>query len=545
MRISFELGQLSDKLARAGENQCVRITQDASGVQWSVRSRFWRLIPEWLLFWMKEENRAPIDYFHQVFGKRRIERICTRYGLQIERNHLWGRPLRKRDVEQLFLGLAEVFYEDIQDLHAQVNGTQPVDGSLAQEVVKESASLKGSAIEELTKENYGNLYKKLVPFTKIEHIFLNSLPDFGFRAVFAGKEEMRRQRIALCERVRLKEDFDPNVWRVWAAKSMFKRGEKSGLVILAPHGAFKVQGELESGGASLLLLKSLTKGVDSIIKAQGTRTNIFSKDALRSILDDLAEQIGLNGYKTLRPYLRYLLGRHPTDPRAGAAEGASQKPEKFERYYRSNEPVEAFRNSLLHKGMEKVEILAFSLGCAQAQHFIQRDPDMFARATLICPPGVSRRKCIEYSTNINGPELWYGMEIDDRVHWGGENKLQGADPTKVKLLVFGGDHLSREQKAEIIKNPGSVPKSTVGMLWEFLWAFGGPHVRHTSVLSEEGAEPELFELHKTEQAPVVLSFVEKGEWEAVRVAVRERGLRAINRWKGVAARVHSLFCCGS
>ncbi len=522
MSTGQQLSQIASSLQGSWAFQRVVISTTDKGFSCKTASNFWYLFPEWLFSWIcswvpdgfKEENRGTLDYFYKTFGHRRIDDISKRYGLNLSEKFVKSRSLSCYDVEEIFLGLGEVYRGDVKDLYLRVIGKGAVQSEVEKAAKEQCAYLKDKTFECLDKVDYDRLYSHLVPFEDVNFIFLNNAPRFGFRSNFAGGFGMRRQRIALCERIRRKgETFKLNKWRAWVAKSMLKRRQqKQGLLIPHPQGYYEVHGELGCDGESLLFLKARVGGMRSIVKAQGTRTSLLSsEDARLSVLDGFSEDPGMRGYRALEESLLYMLGR------------TTQKPKNFDQLYYRGLPPEEFHGAGLTPG--EFDAVAFSLGCAQLSHFIQRHPDIFKVAMLMCPLGISEQECLGYSAVTDGPELIYGVEVYDFVHSSGWGKLRGENLEKVKLMIFGGKGMTRKEKAALFLDPPLVPEGLFWIFVEILKGFFGAHGRHSSVViadDEEGCE--LFELSNPDDAPVVEAFLTNGDWESVRKAIRNSGI---------------------
>lgn len=513
MAISHQLTQIAGALEGAWNFQRVVIKDELSGFSCTTQAKFWSLLPTWC--WMPQsfqsENRESIGYFYEIFGRRRIEAISQSSHLNLAGKYERGQSLTRWDVKQLFLGLGEVYYEDVHDLFLKVKGEREVEGRIDTQAQTNLGEMRNRDFNSLSKEEWDRFYACLVPFETIETLFLNHIPRFDLPSLLNGDEGIRRQRIYLCEKTRrMGPGLDLNKWKAWASKSMLKKGgQKNGLLIPHPEGYFEVYGQLEGGGASILLLKGLQEGLRSIVKAQGTRTNL-SKDSLLSVLDDFSPEIGLRGYQRIEQSLIYLLGRN------------YRKPEEFDRQYQGL-PVEGFRRCELRR--EMFDVLGFSLGCAQMQHFIQRHPDVFSEAFFICAPGISRPKCMAYRCARNGPVITYAIEYDDRVNRAGQCKLgYGSVTKKVRLLVFSDVEISREELKALLLKPPSVPESVFWLVVEFLKAFICAHGRHTAVSETvDGTMDgyETFEMSNYEDARVIQWVLSNEDWEDVRLYLRE------------------------
>lgn len=523
MVICHQLTQIANTLERSFDFQRVVIKDQVKGFSCKTRSSFWYFMSAWLGLWVpawfRKENRDTIEYFYAVFGKRRIEVVSKRCGLKIKEKYEKEHSLTRRDVRQLFLGLSEVYVEDVHDLFLKLKGERPLEGEIERAAAQAIQVEPGKDFKDLSINEWEELYNRLIPFETVRSIFLNNAPTFGFLSNFDSVDAMRHKRIFLSEKIRREGPaFDLNLWNAWVAKSMLKRNEQPvGVLIPSPRGFYQVYGRLEWGGASLVLLRSMHEGIASIVKIQGTRTNIFSsKDALLSAIDDFGAEIGTRGYRAIEEELLYLLGRR------------LRKPPHLAKKY-SGLPPEGFCKKSLRPGMEKFECLAFSVGGAQIQNFIRVHPDVFAEAFLLCTPKISENKCRSYVNTKNGPHLTYGIEYDDRVHRAGRCNLGvWGDKKKVSLIVFSDAHMSREELKAILMHPPSVPESLFATCVEFLKAFLFAHGRHTSVKVDGPPSLDEYDVftmcNDPDDAKLVQWILSNGDWEDVRIFLRRLGL---------------------
>ena len=147
MAIGHQLTQIANSLERSFDFQRVVIKQQVKGFSCTTRSIFWHFFPEWLTPRFRVENRDTIEYFYDVFGKRRIEVISERCALGIIQKHEEGLSLTRKDVRQLFLGLSEVYVDDVNDLFMTLKGDRAPDGELESQAAHEFAVEEGGEFD--------------------------------------------------------------------------------------------------------------------------------------------------------------------------------------------------------------------------------------------------------------------------------------------------------------------------------------------------------------------------------------------------------------
>lgn len=445
-----------------------------------------RLIPHWIASrlpgWFghtyHEENRKTIKHFYALFGYRRMDRISKRFNLNLRERMSAGKALTRGDIEKIFAGIAEVRIEDVEELVQIVQGREKGDLGTVEELAHEmlQEAFRGKVVTDLTKGDMDALYRYLVPFDKMETIFLNNTPRFTFRPQLSSGLKKLHQRLFLCETMRRDASLPERIWDVWVAKGFLKRKKQDiGVIIPHPKGYYKVFGELEGEGASFLFLKALQRELPSIVKAQGTRTSA-TWDAFKSILDDFSDEVGTRGVDATEQSLLYFLGKR------------EDRPPEFDHQYRG------ITHELFYRDAEEwYKGIAFSLGCANLQHMADRHPHLFRLLSLTCPPGISAQRCREWSERPmeEGPSIRYMVEVDDLVHRGGEANLGvGCDSkhTPIELVAYAPKEMTRDEVTALLLHPPALPEMAVFAALAIVKAFTGAHVRQTTLRQEYSSE---------------------------------------------------------
>ena len=513
MEISSQLARVCSALERAYDFQRVVIRHASGGFSCTTRTTLWELLPQWLFScfssWADEgylqENRETIAYFHKVFGEKRMKKLSERHGLSLQVKRESG--LTRGEIRTLFVGLAEVHLCDLEDLFDKIQHDKRELGEVEREA-KEAlgARFRSRVFSSLSKEDYDLLFFYLVPFSRIEDVFFNHLPNFGFWSNFASKQEMRGRAVYICERVRREgKSVEERVWEAWVAKTiLLRRVQPTGVIIPHPRGYYAIHGELEGGGASMIFLKALQEDLPSLVKALGTRVTFNTPDSWLSVLNNFYQEIGILGVTTIQDSFRYLLGRN------------LRKSEKFEKQYRGSDPKTFCRSRL-----ERIQGIGFSLGAAQLQLLSQRHPDLFSQLTLVGAPGISKKKGKAYGAIKYGPSLRYMIEIDDVVHRTGEVKLGFCCSSGVELVVFSSRKMTKEEVANLLLHPPSLPESLFLKGVAFFKAFLLAHARQTTLQKEHIHH--VFQAANAKDLSVIRAVLQDDSWEGERKSIHETG----------------------
>ncbi len=389
------------------ERVCIQSAIDGQAETISCAFSFWQWIPSLIAFiipdHVAQENRETVDYFFRIFGEKRVYEISKRYDLDLEAKYRSGKNLTKWDVKQLFVGVADVRVEDISDLFEKIK-TNPSEETRALSTRFQNIS----TIEGLTKEDYDELYKVLVPFERMEEIFLNHVPVHSFEIVPDASFEGKRHRVHYTETMRRQTQFERGVaWDVRLLKRIVHEDMATGVIIPHADGYYQHLKLIKGHGAHKLLFKPLTQAAEFLPKVVYLSTRCaMNRDGVYSRLEAFHRCIGWKGTKaTYRETQRYL-----NDPSLG----------------------------FVRQPHEKVELLGYSLGGTQAQRDACLFMDKVRKVKTLCSPGVDRLTLHEFARRLqSNPDhirIDHIAEVDDAVSDLGDGFLGAyCDPAKVKL----------------------------------------------------------------------------------------------------------------
>jgi hypothetical protein len=132
------------------------------------------------------EAKFTILYFFHIFGESRVRRICNKGGIQVEEKLQADRPFSRGDIEKIFLGIAEICQQDIQELFSEIHST---DCSSIRFLDKQQSELVKSTfcsidnLNECTKEHVDTLLSILSPFATEDDTFLRNISKIDLRNI--------------------------------------------------------------------------------------------------------------------------------------------------------------------------------------------------------------------------------------------------------------------------------------------------------------------------------------------------------------------------
>jgi hypothetical protein len=361
--VAVKLESIAKKLGNARGFDRVVIGQGAD-FSCEIKNNLWSWLPAIFSclfpYSFKRDNRETFSHFFQIFGEKRIFAIGKRYGLDLEGKYARGLSLTQRDVRLLCVGAADVRREDIDTLFKE---EQRVSSPLY-------CRLQGKkSVEDLSKADLDVLYQMLVPFAKIEHIFLNHLPEV---TPFSSRDDSlsgRTNRVFLIEQMRRNGSYyDEVLWKIRLSKRIVNEDLAKGVIIPHPQGYYEHRALIQGGGAYKLLLRPLNTetGLHPIIAYLSTRFSGTTMDSILSRLESLRQNIGENGVKAT-----YLETKSYLD---NVTKGFVRSPE------------------------EKVDLIGMSLGGAQASRDACLFKERVASLTTICAPGIDEATCQWFAT---------------------------------------------------------------------------------------------------------------------------------------------------
>lgn len=457
---------------------------------------FW-IFSFWAPQWWKDENRSSIEYFYEVLGSKNIALIDKQWDIGFEHRYNKGLDLCRRDIEKLFVGMGDVDMTRAEELFSHIiqekpsASDQPTEQLTPIEELKKRTEMgildrlarrnlqrvfRGKEFKDLTKADWDQLWKCLVPFNSPNDMTLGDGSSHSFWArYFSGSFTKVKNRVYLQERLRRARPRDREMlWELWVGKAVLgKESQRMGTVVPHPAGYHRVSHELESEGASVLLLDAITETSEafrSCIKFQPTRTNPFRNDTWLSWRDDLGREVGRYGANAVNSTLRYLFGQ-------------DVRPDNLDEVLIAGDPLEQI-------GSEgRPWVLGYSLGGAQAQIFTYMNPDLeVSRLRTICAPKIKESRCKrfvrmrahDYPINIR-----HYIEIDDPTPGVGQGSLGlgcHSHRRPVQLVVFSEDAgMTRNEVRGEILDPPTQSEKFYGKFCDFFKGFVAAHPRNSTL----------------------------------------------------------------
>ena len=287
---------------------------------WILRVISWVYAPESYT----DENRRTIQCFRQMIapvGEARLQRICTRYGIDLAEMETKGTPLLSRTIAKISVGIEDVKTEDMEEaIRFAEENPSLLPPFFPEELCHVLRSV--SAADQLNAKDFASLYAvlgngansfPLVPMAEIG----GSAPTECWAWLFFD------QFLADRERLILQAESPRDTFEVFAhnvAVRIMRRELEVGMLMRAPNSAegtpqfYRVAAKLITGeGLVSYCFVPATADTDlrSIQFYRGTSTTPSEIDAFSSLLTDLEGQIGQTAWessKIYRPFLTAVFG---------------------------------------------------------------------------------------------------------------------------------------------------------------------------------------------------------------------------------------------
>lgn len=311
----------------------VLIIRNKGDLECRVENTFWHWISYIFTWWIPflfcfyskefvEENQQTFEYFFDAFGKDRIERISDRYGLDLMERYRRGDSVTKGDLEAIYLGIADIRFEDLETLLEEINGPKQFVAHLNQEFTDQ---LRGEftgkkTVYDLSKRQIDVLWGMLSPFSKMETIFFQRPWKSFVRNEKGGTfnhhrnrifyiEEMRRTPIFNSEDVKQRttlkapdiQDEIQDRWSIRMMKRIVDDYLPTGVVVPHPKGYHYHYHMINKQGAFKLLFKGINKDpeIRNTVCALSTRAtglkSFFNMEHWRSRCEILCSDVGVFG----------------------------------------------------------------------------------------------------------------------------------------------------------------------------------------------------------------------------------------------------------
>ncbi|MBP9840905.1 MAG: hypothetical protein KBC64_00590 [Simkaniaceae bacterium] len=382
----------------------------------------------------RAQNRATIERLYAEVGALRLDRVGKRVEVNIREKYGLGICLTVGEMKRLFVGLGEVYLEDLVEIY-----------------LRDPSRYEGRRFDELTKEDYDDLYNRAVPFDSILAMFCNDLPSSFDRTLFSKASSFAemRKRVYLNEIKRRRHGSSMDEVLNYM-KRINDEELPIGLIIPTRKGYHQVFRSICGAGAHFLLLKTLHQGLYSRISYQGT-------DPLKitTMYDDLRPNLGCRGAITTFDELNYFMNH----PAAG--------------FVRSQD--------------ELVDMDAFSLGEAHATRHAALLLHRVHKLRLVDGAGIDEKTLNEIA--LRAEELSHKIKV--RHYWEGDSMISrmgdghfglNCNPSLVDVKIRSLIPILSVDEPPMTQFPERplAPEKTVVAIWHLLLCLIGAHLRVTA-----------------------------------------------------------------
>ena len=432
MTIRTQISLIGDRLKTAHQSDRVVLNADSSErFQVQHGYYFYQRLWDWCHIFFDEnystENRNTIEYLRKVFGERKIEFIDKKFNLHLDYKHDRGLPVTVADIEKIFAASAVVYYQDLEVFFEDVKKVSEDEDYLhldASEVASLKVTYGGRSFTDLSNEELKLLYYKMIPFDRIETIFLGNIPqsEFGnscnpktefadFQKFVYSYEVLRRRGIEVSDSSDEMEKKKFSLFhRIRMMKKLMNYNNEKDLVFDSPKGLFYHHASFEAGGAFVAALKAVKPDAEAKLHSAlyflPTQCLNRVPQPWESLADDLRLEIGAWGAKAIMKKIQ----RHLLET-AGFV-----KPD------------------------EKIDVFGYSLGGNQAARCVcALYPDERIRKLYITSnPGIDQQTADYFKDLVDEKKhemkIVFSGEMDDHtMRYGTCNLGQGCDPRYVKI----------------------------------------------------------------------------------------------------------------
>jgi hypothetical protein len=340
---------------------------------------------------LNASGKTTVQYFQNIFGEKRVERIDARLALGLAKKLLAKEYCTKTDIEKIVIGAAEITYEDVEEflLEIQDESKNEIRYLTQEETAELRQELKNvRSVKSLSKNILDSLFTYLFPVKKIEHVFFHKLPLSG--SWVESRLEEAKKRVFSYYKMKELMCTDPR-WELFLAKELAGRALPEGVFIPHQDGFYYNFKKIEKAGELKYLLKNLgTELAHKYVLYAGTR---LGDRASRE--ENLREHIGLKGpvetYEETRSYL--------FDPRKGFVDSSQ----------------------------ERLSLIGFSQGGVHAQRTAVIFPEKFQRIVTVCSPGIDFQSVRAFAGKVNAQAkkmtIYHYVEQGDPISEFGEARL--------------------------------------------------------------------------------------------------------------------------
>jgi hypothetical protein len=314
MNVATDLERLSLYLERKPDAENIQITRKQNEVSFSVLG-----LTSWFLeLSLQQVTPKTTNYFEHVFGKKRVQRVVPSP----------SRSLTKQQIKELLVTMCELTEEDLRDLFheikSKISTVRFLTEDATQDLRKKFQNI--DSLENCLDAHLDELYSILVPFRKVEDIFLQHVPSIEALSSDSGKTFFgKRERVYLYEAMR-RERLSEEKWMMRFAKRLAAREVPEGVVLPKfQSGYVKVHKVVHAKGAFKYFVKVIGASEHPIrhfIVYRGTRPLPTATDGFETIKEDLRKKLGSEGPKATFDETHALLTnptfgyvRHPSEPK--------------------------------------------------------------------------------------------------------------------------------------------------------------------------------------------------------------------------------------
>ncbi len=306
---------IAQQLSSAKRTSRVVILDQPGAFQVSQRYHFFQRLWDWCHIFYDHDyiqgNKHTIDYLKRVFGERKIEAIDKKFNLHLDYKYDRGLPVLVSDIEKIFAAAALIYQPELEQFFHEVKRAEGSCRHLDADQVGEFKEKFQENFQDLTNSQLKDLYRQMIPFDRIETIFLNHAPKgrFGnssnpkknfsdFQKFVFSYEEMRRRGLI---------GEDKKKYRLFHQIRMMKKlmnvHNDLDLIFETPKGLLYHFETVERGGAFVAALKAIKP--DPSVKMHSALYFLPTQglnevaQPWESLVDDLRIEIGSWGAEAI------------------------------------------------------------------------------------------------------------------------------------------------------------------------------------------------------------------------------------------------------
>ena len=413
-RTRLELAEIANVLRAATDGHECLVTFESQKIKVNTSFNPMFYLEDAVSYWtgffgLKDPFAKPcqetIDYFHRVFGKKRVERVW-------QTNTLQG-PLKKKHIKELFASTGEVLGADLEELFSEIKNTK---SKLRYFSLQETEEIKRlfqnqRSLKECSKDQIDLLLSYLLPYRHINDLFLHATPSLNSMNFHCPRGfQSLNKRVLVYETIRQK-NVTEDEWVMFLAKTLADREIPEGVILKAPGNSYVVVHKTVSGaGAYKYFLKTIasqTQDASNYIVYRGTSPFPTATESFQTLIEDFRYKIGDRGPQETFEKTKDLL----------------EKPEL----------------GFIDQKGQKITAIGMSLGGAHAMRDMIFHP--ITRLITVASPGIDKESSRIFSRQVNskvrtGLKIEHHFEAEDIFdQFGDEHLGAGCDRDKIEVKV--------------------------------------------------------------------------------------------------------------